>query len=231
MRIRDVRALSFDGDDTLWDFTSAMRQALSRVLSELQREFPGQASSSLTVEEMIGIRDGVAAEMSGACTSLAEVRLLAFQRTLAGLGVSAPALARRLNERYRRYRFSAIALFPDVLPVLDSLPRHVRLGLLTNGNTGLDVVGLERRLSFAVYAEDFGVSKPDPRLFQIAAGEAGCLPAQLLHVGDSLTSDVAGAQAAGLPAVWLNRSGAANDTGLVPDFVIASLAELPGLLL
>ena len=47
-----------------------------------------------------------------------------------------------------------------------------------------------------------------------------------MHVGDSLECDVAGAQAAGFKAVWLNRAGAANATGLRPDAEIASLAEL-----
>jgi putative hydrolase of the HAD superfamily len=47
-----------------------------------------------------------------------------------------------------------------------------------------------------------------------------------VHVGDSLEHDVAGAQAAGWKAVWLNRDGVPNGTGLRPDAEIASLHEL-----
>lgn len=51
------------------------------------------------------------------------------------------------------------------------------------------------------------------------------------HVGDSLTSDIAGASNAGLgAAVWLNRTGAVLADGVRPDYEIALLTELPALL-
>ena len=49
----------------------------------------------------------------------------------------------------------------------------------------------------------------------------------MLHVGDSLRSDVAGATDAGVHSVWLNREGAANDTEIRPDYEVAALTEIP----
>ena len=50
-------------------------------------------------------------------------------------------------------------------------------------------------ISFEVFSQDnLGIEKPDPRIFEIAFHEAGCEPCELLHVGDSLESDVAGAK-------------------------------------
>ncbi|MDQ1562703.1 MAG: hydrolase / 5-amino-6-(5-phospho-D-ribitylamino)uracil phosphatase [Actinomycetota bacterium] len=50
-------------------------------------------------------------------------------------------------------------------------------------------------------------------------------------IGDSLENDIAGAHAAGITSVWLNRTGEALPSGAVePDHVIASLSELPALL-
>ena len=54
--------------------------------------------------------------------------------------------------------------------------------------------------------------------------------AELLHVGDSLNNDVAGANEAGAQSAWLNREGLANDTGIRADHEISTLAELPGTL-
>ena len=66
--------------------------------------------------------------------------------------------------------------------------------------------------------------------FPSAAHLASCRLDHLLHVGDSLETDVEGAQAVGVRAVWLNRNGAFNDTGIEPDYQIATLTDLPALL-
>ena len=52
----------------------------------------------------------------------------------------------------------------------------------------------------------------------------------MLHVGDSLVNDVAGAQNVGISAVWLNREGVTNDTGIRPDYEISSLIEITTIL-
>ena len=51
-------------------------------------------------------------------------------------------------------------------------------------------------------------------------------PDELLHVGDSLESDIAGANTAGVKSAWLNRNNAVNNTSYIPDFEIASLRNL-----
>ena len=53
-----------------------------------------------------------------------------------------------------------------------------------------------------------GVSKPDPAIFGIALDASACPRARrVLHVGDSLRYDVAGARAAGLQPVHLDPNG------------------------
>ncbi|MYD33353.1 MAG: HAD-IA family hydrolase [Acidimicrobiales bacterium] len=87
-----------------------------------------------------------------------------------------------------------------------------------------------QRFLLVVLAQDVRVAKPDRRIFQITAQRAGCPLAQLLHVGDSLEQDVAGACAAGAHTVWLNREGLSNDTGIKADYEISSLTDLPEIL-
>jgi FMN phosphatase YigB (HAD superfamily) len=56
-------------------------------------------------------------------------------------------------------------------------------------------------------------------------------PEHVWHVGDEALTDVAGAHAAGLSAVWLNRNGRRWSSGIArPDHEIRSLSELPALL-
>ncbi|MBN2226257.1 MAG: HAD family hydrolase [candidate division Zixibacteria bacterium] len=77
-----------------------------------------------------------------------------------------------------------------------------------------------------VFSQDHAIEKPDPRLFKIAVEKANCCPDELLHVGDSPDTDIAGAHAAHVRSVWLNRNNATNNTSHNPDFEILSLRDL-----
>lgn len=220
-----ITTISFDGDGTLWDFEAVMRHALHHTLAEL-RDLSPAASESLSVETMIAIRNRVAQELRGKITNLEVVRHEAFKRTLEYIGISDDRLAAHLNAIYLRHRFEDIRLFDDVLPTLDALRDRFMLGLLSNGNSYPERCGLGGRFRFVVFSQDHGVEKPDPRLFHVAMERAGCAHDQLLHVGDSLRNDVAGARRAGSRSAWLNRDGQSNDTGVRPDIEISSLTEL-----
>jgi phosphoglycolate phosphatase-like HAD superfamily hydrolase len=100
-----IRAISFDGDGTLWDFDQVMRHALGHALAELRSAAPGP-SAVLTIEAMIAIRNRVAEELKGHVTSLEEVRLAAFEKTLQHIGVADAGLAARLNAVYLQHRFA-----------------------------------------------------------------------------------------------------------------------------
>jgi putative hydrolase of the HAD superfamily len=106
------------------------------------------------------------------------------------------------------------------------LGRRYLLGLLSNGNGYPERCGLPDRFTFVVFLQDVGFEKPDKRIFQAACRQAGCKPEELMHVGDSLESDVQGANGIGALSVWLNRSGKRRQIGIEPDLEIESLAEL-----
>jgi 2-haloalkanoic acid dehalogenase type II len=220
-----IRAISFDGDGTLWDFERVMRESLQHVLGELQRVDP-EAAARTSVNRMIEIRDSVGVEAKGVITDLETIRLEAFRRTLQDIGKTDDALAHHLNEIYLKHRFEDIELFDDVLPVLKTLQTRYAIGLLSNGNSYPERVGLSGVFSFVVLSQDHGIEKPDPRIFQIALREAGCSKEQLLHVGDSLINDIGGAINFGIMCVWLNRSKNANSVGITPDFEADSLWQL-----
>jgi putative hydrolase of the HAD superfamily len=90
----------------------------------------------------------------------------------------------------------------------------------------LEGAGLLDLLDGVVSSGASGVAKPDPAIFLRALWYAGAEPQDVLHVGDSLDKDVAGARAAHIRPVLLCRDGeppAGVET-------IATLAELPSLL-
>ncbi len=90
--------------------------------------------------------------------------------------------------------------------------------------------GLDRYLADWVISEEAGVSKPNPRIFAIAAERARMRLNGAWMVGDSPEADIGGASALGLPSVWLHRGRRWTESRFAPtrtaDGPIAALAEV-----
>jgi putative hydrolase of the HAD superfamily len=86
----------------------------------------------------------------------------------------------------------------------------------------LDETGLAPLVDGAVISAEVGIAKPDPAIFMRALELAGAGADEALHVGDTADADLAGARAAGIRALHLDRSGADPEA-------LTSLAELPRL--
>jgi putative hydrolase of the HAD superfamily len=117
--------------------------------------------------------------------------------------------------------------YPEVAGVLDELRElGVARVVVSNWDVSLravlDETGLAPLLDGLVISAEVGASKPDPAIFARALAVAGVSAGEALHVGDTAAADLAGARAAGIRALHLDRSGADGDA-------LASLAELPGL--
>jgi putative hydrolase of the HAD superfamily len=119
-------------------------------------------------------------------------------------------------------------VFGDAREALRTARRHeYDVVVVSNWDSSLahvlDRVGLSDLIDGVVTSASVGVGKPDPEIFKSALTLAGVAPLEALHVGDSLEEDVAGARAAGIDAIWLNR-----DRGPTPPGVptVASLSEL-----
>ena len=226
-----IRCVAFDADDTLWDFTTAMWEALGLALAA-GRSLNERAVADLTTQGLQDVRDRLADEAvaSGEKVRLFEVRRRSFAVALEQVGNPDDGLAAVMADAYFAHRHRQIALHPEVPAVLDALGSRYVLGLVTNGNTDPEVGGLGAVFTFRLAADDVGIHKPDLRLFAMAAAAAGCHPSELAYVGDQPVKDVAAPQAAGCRGIWLNRTAAPCPAGIEPDAIIADLSELPAVL-
>ena len=69
--------------------------------------------------------------------------------------------------------------------------------------------------------------KPWPRIFKVALERTGWSADRVVHVGDSLHSDVGGAHRAGLRAAWVCRENRITDIGTdQPDFTWSDLRPM-----
>lgn len=220
-----ITTVVFDADETVVDLRPAVTGALGAVLAEMQRLTPRAAT--LTVADIAADWPPVFAAMRSAPTP--DIRRAALARSLARVGLEAEL--DRIAEIFFAERFALSRPFADVLPALAALRASYTVGFATNGSSRAERCGLAGEFAFAVYAHEGGLPKKPAREFFAAVVEAaGCAPAAVVHVGDSWEHDVVAARAAGLRAVWLNRSGAPRPAGPPPDGEVRSLAELPELL-
>jgi 2-haloacid dehalogenase len=78
-----------------------------------------------------------------------------------------------------------------------------------------------------VISEEVGAAKPDPAIFAVALARMGAPdPRDVLLIGDSLSSDIAGGVAAGLDTCWFNPRAMPRGNGPVPTYEIRRLEEL-----
>jgi putative hydrolase of the HAD superfamily len=217
--------VSFDLDETLWEFMPMMDAALAVAVDELRQREP--SVGPIEVAELHRVRAEVAEQMEG---TYEELRRESFRRVLAEHGAHSPELSSWMVERWMEARVRTVRLLDDVEPAMDALTaRGYLLGAITNGNFPLHRLPLAGRLAFIVHAEHVGEEKPAAAPFARAAELAGIGSdrERWVHVGDSVESDVLGAQRFGLRAVWLNRRGLDHPEDVHPDAELRSLEALP----
>jgi len=224
-----VKTVTFDADDTLWHFDSAMRAGLARVLKEIRRIAP-RSGPALTVDAMIAARDEAETDLKRSGGSLLAIRREGIRRCLPS-GHGDEMLPDRLLAMYQEERTRVMVPYDDVVPALRLLGRDRTLGVVSNGNTHPERCGLGGYFRFVLLSDEHGVEKPDPRVFEMAAEAAGCDVSEIAHVGDRLGTDVEGANRAGAVSVWLNRGEeSAPMGGPVPSFTVGTLSQLQGVI-
>lgn len=117
----------------------------------------------------------------------------------------------------------------EVVPALSALrQRGLRLVVVSNANGRLrhlfDRLDLTRWFDVLIDSHDFGVEKPDPRLFHLALAASGATAARTVHVGDLYHVDVKGARAAGLAGAIL-----VDAADLYPDADCPRVSGVDGL--
>ena len=234
--VEPVKALLFDFDGTLLD-GAGDREAIERTCREialLQDDLEADLLLAANSEAWRHYWPTVKRSWTLGGIDGAAVRHEAWRRTLSACGYDDEALVRRATDMHSHHRLACIRAYPDALATLSSLGGY-SLALVTNGasdtqRTSLRLLGIEDDFDAVVISAEVGVAKPDPRIFEIALRELGIGAENACHIGDDPRTDIAGAHAAGLTAVWLNRSGNSSEDASDSDHEIPSLAALPGLL-
>lgn len=224
-----IRAVLWDIDDTLFDYAGADHTGMRLHLEDVGLpEAYASADEALGAWKTVTVRHW--ARFAAGETDFAGQRRDRVREFLARAMEDAEAdewFAGHLS-----HFEAAWALFPDVLPVLDRLVPEYRHAILSNAGTDhqhhkLTALGIRDRFEAMLCAVELGISKPEPGAFHAACEALALEPHEVAYVGDEPDIDAAGAVAAGLTGIWLDRRGRGGRSDLVR---ITDLDQLPGLL-
>ncbi|WP_328768402.1 HAD family hydrolase [Streptomyces sp. NBC_00286] len=240
-----IRAVVWDVDDTIFDYSTADRAGMRGHLAA-EGLLEGYASVEQALDRWRKVTDQQWARFAAGEASFEGQRR---DRVRVFLGEEmTDAEADAWFQRYITHYEAAWELFPDVLPALDTLAATHRHAVLSNSSLHvqdrkLRVLGVYDRFETVLCAAELGVSKPEARAFHAACEALSLPPHQVAYVGDHPEIDGQGAAGAGLFSVWIDRTGVSTLTGEGPDTGveiapdqpaglrrITSLAELPVLL-
>lgn len=229
------RAVLFDLDDTLFDHRGASRAALA----EVHRRHASHTDFEAFERHHMHYLEEMHIEVLAGRLGLDEARRERFRRVFQALGVElsdeevgAVALA------YRAGYVTARRPVTGALELLQALTGRVRIGIVSNNlldeqRDKLEFCGFARFVDELIVSDEFGISKPDPAIFQIALERLDVAASDAVMIGDSWAADIIGAARAGIRAVWYNphRKPAPGEPGgvsqihaLLPiDHVLAAI--------
>ena len=216
-----IDTVVFDLDDTICEYRQSGREILAGAFDEVGVE------PFFTVGDYLGIFEDHAARGEPVDT----IRERCFETLAAEQGFE-PDLGRELANIYRTSRDHRDVRFrPGAAEALDRLRTDHRLGLVTNGGPQmqrqkLDALELTDTFDTLVFAGYETEPKPSAEPFHRALDALSAEPAGAVHVGNSLSADVAGAHAAGLTSVWIPNGHGDMVEGPDPHFSLESLHEL-----
>ena len=204
------KAIFIDIDDTLLDYIPCCREAYDAAMPEHPEYF----------QLFFDIAGRLFAEAKHGKYTIAEVMDLYPQEFIARTNeleherVSEVELSARVDTFKHAFRAAwgtTHTLVPEAKEMLELLKnKGYRLFAASNSfghlqRSRLEHAGILPYFEDTFISMDIGYDKPDIRFYQEALRRAGLQPHEVLMIGDSMTTDVLGAQAAGIDALFFDR--------------------------
>ena len=224
------RIALFDADNTLLDFTRAEAEAIRICLAA-----HGIPTDEATVALYSRVNDRHWKRLEQGLTTRERLKVDRFGDFLAEAGYVADP--RRMAEDYLSALSEQRFLMDGASELIRRLHGRCRLYIVTNGIAAVQRsrfggCPLSPYFDGVFISEDMGYAKPDPRFFdRVAAAIPDFDPAEALVIGDSLTSDIQGGIRYGLDTCWFNPQGKPPPDGMAITHTVASLSEIPPILL
>ncbi len=226
-----VKVILWDVDGTLLDFSAAEKAAIQKLFGEFGL---GECTDGM-VARYSSISGGYWKRLERGEITKAEVLVGRYRDFFSELGID-PALAEPFNARYQVALGDTVAYRDDSLEIVKALHGRVKQYVVSNGTVIAQTKKLERShlgewMDGIFLSEQLGAEKPSPAFFEKVFAALPDIPkVDMLIVGDSLTSDMKGGIAAGIPTCWYNPFRLPRPADMAIDFEIQDLRQIYDLL-
>ena len=230
------RGALFDLDDTILSINARVEESWYKVSADFSSRY-----DNLHVDRLMAaigeVKDWYWSDLERhrqGRLKLAIARREVVEIALARLGINDSKAAGELSDAYGKEIEKNMQLFPGAIDTLKHFRRNnILLALVTNGASEIQRrkisrFDLEPLFDCIVIESEFGVGKPDGRVFQHALNQLGIDKKDAWMIGDDLARDVAGAKQMGILSIWVDwqNKGLPVPSAVQPDRIIKSITEL-----
>ena len=231
--LKQYKAILLDWDDTVGDWSDAAWKALNDIYARYHLDELYE-----TVAEFFNTYEPHNLELwSKYGRNEVTKEQLHFERFYYPLmvngypefrGMDKKTLARQMGDEFLELTNKYFSLLPDAERVVKYLAAKYPLTILSNGFKEVQYYkfahsGLAPYFTHTIISEEVGINKPNPKLFALALEMNGVRADEALMVGDSYTSDIEGAKAAGIDQLWICAQPQAGQTA---TYIVPKLADV-----
>jgi len=220
-KLSNIKALSFDLDDTLYNNVPVINNAFHELYQYLLNHYP-DIKYHYSFDNFLSAAQNLK-HHHDLTHDLSQLRRLHIEQVLQHSGYQQFELEQAFHVFWHARQ--QVELYPGVIKVLNELSKQLPLISISNGNACPKTIGISKYFQFSLSVSEKYRAKPDNSMFFHACDKLQILPEQLLHIGDNLEKDVAGANSAGCRSIWFNQTKLSGRNHHA-DAVIEELSEL-----
>ena len=224
---KQIRVITFDLDDTLWDNVPTITKAEIETRKWIENKVGKIDWGDLN--DFLNLREELIKEDVSIKWDISKLRKEIFRRKLAHI----------TPEKYRNKlvedafavfisRRHEVKLFDGVEIALKQLSKNFLLGVLTNGNADIFRFNIGKYFSFSVSSLEAKNSKPNRAHFDKAIEIMENIKFdEILHIGDHQVNDILAAYNLGIESLWFNNNESTWDQNFPKPDEFSSWEHLP----
>ena len=231
-----IKAIYIDIDNTLLDFDAYVKESLRSGL----KKFGLRPYEDWMYDTFEKVNSGLWLQIEDGSLTFDELQKIRFNKIFEAIGgIDFDGVV--FEKYFREFLNESAIPIEGAADMLEYLSEKYILCTASNGPYNqqvhrLEIAGMLKYFRHHFISEKIGFSKPAKEFFDIALaelnaeqkarGDAEILPSEILIIGDSLTSDMAGGIGSGMKTCWFDRGRKGNTKGKDVDYVVNNLVEI-----
>jgi putative hydrolase of the HAD superfamily len=229
-KLSPIQAITFDLDDTLYDNFPYIIAAEKALTAFLHYNYPDTQDTD--IEYWRQQKNKVLHAHPEFKNDMGQLRRSTLQIGLSNLGYKGHELLKATEDSFHYFyeQRSNFSVDKTICSLISELATALPVVAITNGNVNVDKIGVGQFFQGCYQASVKQPMKPHPAMFNAASKFLNIPAKNILHVGDNLMKDVAGAIAAGYQTAWYAHDRPMNlrneRAAVLPHVQLDNLGEI-----